>query len=106
MLALTGGTENAAQVYESSTRKAGNLILLDKGLNIGAQQKPFLEKCKDHYKSATFFGLTSDLIKTKQWTVKEIDSRTRWLAAMFDVIWSPEKNPSPVVQFSEWLKTN
>lgn len=101
---LTGGGDNAAQIYESYTRKAGNLILLDKGLNIGAQQKPFQKKCEDHYKSATFFGLTSDLIATQEWTLQEIDSRTAWLAEMFDIIWSPEKTASRVIQYSDWLK--
>ena len=106
VLALVGSGGEAAQLYESSIRKAGNLILLDKGLNIGAQQKPFKKKCQDHYKSATFFGLTSDLIEMAHWTADDIESRTRWLAEMFDIVWSPTKTSSPVVHYSDWLKTN
>ena len=104
VISLVGRQEDASQIYESSIRKAGNLILLDKGLNIGAQQKPFAKKCKEHYKSATFFGLTSDLIELTAWTTEDIESRTQWLAEMFDIIWSPEKTSSSVTHYSQWLK--
>lgn len=88
--------------YDAIVRQAGNLILLDKKLNIEAQQKPFSQKRDEHYSSATFFAHTQDLMIMPDWDKKQIESRTTWLAEMFEIIWSVEPSKKTVISYTEW----
>ncbi len=89
--------------YDTLVRQAGNLMLLDKKLNIEAQQKPFSQKRDEHYSSATFFAHTQDLMIMPNWDRNLIELRTEWLAEMFEIIWSVSPSKDTVVSFTQWL---
>jgi Protein of unknown function DUF262/Protein of unknown function (DUF1524)/MrcB-like, N-terminal domain len=88
--------------YDALVRQAGNLLLLDKKLNIEAQQKPFSQKRDEHYASATFFAHTQDMMLMPDWDRHQIESRTLWLAEMFEIIWSVAPTSAKVVSFTQW----
>ena len=99
-------TASSGRTYDLLVQQAGNLLLLDQKLNIEAQQKPFIQKRDDHYKSATFFSHTNDLSQLVEWNGELISKRTKWLAEMFEVIWSVEETEPQVVSFQDWLTRN
>ena len=100
------GSSSSNRAYGLLVQQAGNLLLLDQKLNIEAQQKPFIQKRDEHYKSATFFAHTNDLNQMVEWNPELINKRTKWLAEMFEVIWSVEETEPQVLSFQDWLSSN
>lgn len=88
--------------YEETVSQLGNLTILDRKLNLKAQQSPF-ELKKDKYKSSTSI-MTRDLCALEDWDSEQISSRQRWLAEMFDVVWSTDLPDleSKLHQYSSW----
>jgi hypothetical protein len=79
---------------------------LDQKLNIQAQRKPFVEKRDNQYDKSNV-KITRDLKETSSWSIDLIDSRTLWLAEMFDLVWSLDDGDSnKVVPFHAWLSGN
>lgn len=97
------GTSSSNKLYDQLVQQGGNLLLLDQGINIEAQQKPFVQKRDDHYKSATFYAHTNDMNQLVDWDAELINERTRWMAAMFGIIWSVETIADKVISFQDWL---
>lgn len=97
------GMSASSRAYDQVVQQAGNLLLLDKKLNIEAQQKPFVQKRDEYYKSATFYSHTSDMSGLVEWTKDLISQRTKWLASMFEIIWAVDSPPSKVISFESWL---
>jgi Protein of unknown function DUF262/Protein of unknown function (DUF1524) len=99
---LFNGDESQFSKYESLIGSAGNLTLLDVGLNLQAQKKPFAAK-KIEYKKSTM-DVARDLLDFEKWDKSMIEERTTWLAEMFELIWSPVRASTQVVSFTEWFK--
>lgn len=99
--ALYGSADIADGDYESDISSIGNLTLLDKGLNIQAQRKPFSDK-KDHYKLSNF-EITRDLCELPDWNIQNIGMRATWLIEMFEIIWSVNPTKNSVKSFTSWL---
>lgn len=89
--------------YESVIGSAGNLTLLDVGLNLQAQKKAFGFK-KVEYKKSTM-DIARDLLDFDKWNKAMIESRTKWLAEMFEEIWTPEQRKPKVISFTEWYQS-
>lgn len=93
--------EDRAGTYDDLVERMGNKTLLDKRLNIRAQQDIFKDK-KPKYESSSAC-MTRDLKELETWSIKEIESREEWLIEMFNLIWSKEMpEPSRLVQYSKW----
>jgi hypothetical protein len=90
--------------YDSTISEIGNLTLLDFKLNLQAQQMPFGEK-KDKYTLSTI-KITRDLLPLNEWSETSIKQRSKWLAEMFEVIWSISPAPGRVRSFNDWLDNN
>ena len=101
--ALFDGEEENYHNYEAVISSAGNLTLLDNGLNLQAQRKPFSEK-KIHYRRSTM-DVARDLEKFESWNSEVVSLRTQWLAEMFDLIWSADRTNIKAQRFSEWFRT-
>jgi hypothetical protein len=102
--ALFEGDSNQFEKYEATISEIGNLTLLDFKLNLQAQQLVF-ELKKDKYTLSTI-KITRDLLGLNEWTDNSVKQRTKWLAAMFDVIWSVSKDGARVKSFQDWLDNN
>ena len=102
-IALFGTDSEARKDYDDVISNIGNLTLLDKGLNIPAQRKPFADK-KDFYKKSSF-GISRDLCELPSWNWTNIKQRTNWLVEMFEIIWAVEKNDTKVVNFTDWISS-
>jgi hypothetical protein len=100
---VIGTTDDAADGYERYARQAGNLLLLDKALNIVEKRKAFQEKLQHHYQRATLSTHTEDLRHLDRWGGEEIELRTQWLAQMFEILWSIEPTENGVIGFADWL---
>ena len=99
------GEGNDTDSYTQLVNRPGNLTLLDHKLNIQAQRKPFAEKRDSEYDKSNVY-ITRDLKEFEEWTVDLIDSRTQWLAAMFDLVWSADEALSAkALKFSEWVQS-
>jgi hypothetical protein len=100
--ALYGNDQEAKRNYESDISRIGNLTLLDKGLNVQIQRKPFLEKRESYAKSN--FEISRDLKELPIWNMKVINQRTQWLSEMFNIFWSVEPDKQKLISFTEWLR--
>lgn len=89
--------------YESIIGSIGNLTLLDNGLNLQAQRKPFEEKKKEYRKST--MDVARDLMEFTTWNKETINLRTEWLVEMFEIIWSAKQSKSQPQAFSNWFKS-
>jgi hypothetical protein len=100
---LYGTDTEARKRYDDDISQIGNLTLLDKGLNLQAQRKPFIDK-QDYYKNSNF-GITRDLCDIPEWDLKVIKLRTNWLVEMFEIYWAieREKGQGRITPFTEWL---
>jgi hypothetical protein len=100
---LFGNDSEARKRYDEEIGQVGNLTLLDKGLNLQAQRKPFKEK-QDQYKNSNF-GITRDLCEIPEWRFDVIKLRTKWLVEMFEIYWAieREKGQGRITPFTEWL---
>ena len=81
------GTGDDADAYMFLVNTPGNLTLLDQKLNIQAQRKPFIEKRDGQYTKSNV-KITRELEAFSSWSADLINSRTEWLAEMFDILWS------------------
>jgi len=99
--ALFGNDEEARKRYDDEISQIGNLTLLDKGLNVQAQRKPFTDK-QDHYKNSNF-GITRDLVDLPGWDLISIQQRTKWLVEMFEIYWSVTPSNKKIQTFTDWL---
>jgi hypothetical protein len=97
------GLQGDAEAYGLHINSPGNLTLLDQKLNIQAQRKPFVEKRDNQYDKSNV-KITRDLKEISSWSIDLIDSRTLWLAEMFDLVWSlDDADLNKVVPFHKWL---
>jgi hypothetical protein len=90
--------------YESLVTAAGNLTLLDPGLNTKIGNKPFSIKRAEYQKSSMY--LTGDLNVFDIWDEQLIQDRTEWLVSNFSRICAVEKFNGQIETFSEWHKRN
>ena len=88
--------------YENVVSEIGNLTLLDPGINIPAGNRSFREKTESYYPFSTI-QLTLDLNNFDIWTKEDIESRTAWVAEMFDRIWHSSPANGNVLTFSDWI---
>jgi hypothetical protein len=102
--ALFEGDSSQFEKYDSTISEIGNLTLLDFKLNLQAQQLEFGLK-KDKYTLSTI-KITRDLLTLSDWSENSVKQRTKWLAAMFDVIWSVNPSGNQVKSFNDWLANN
>lgn len=102
--ALFEGDSSQFDKYDSTISEIGNLTLLDFKLNLQAQQLEFGLK-KDKYTLSTI-KITRDLLTLSEWSENSVKQRTKWLSAMFDVIWSVNPNGNQVKSFNDWLANN
>jgi uncharacterized protein with ParB-like and HNH nuclease domain len=86
--------------YENLVTAAGNLTLLDPGLNTKIGNKPFSNKRAEYEKSSMY--LTRDLSGFDIWDEQLIQDRTDWLASNFSQICSVEKFTGQIETFSNW----
>jgi hypothetical protein len=99
--ALFGNDEEARKRYDDVISQIGNLTLLDKGLNVQAQRKPFSDK-QEHYKNSNF-GITRELVDLQGWDLNSIQQRTKWLTEMFEIYWSIQPSSKKIQSFTDWL---
>lgn len=100
-LRMVFGTENEKYVsYENLKARAGNLTLLDPGLNTKIGNKPFAEKRLEYKRSVMY--LTNDLARFEIWDERLIDARTKWLAEVFTRVCSTTKNHALISSFFDW----
>ena len=99
--------------YDDLTEKLGNKTILEYGINMPLQNKPFTEKKAGisekkkkirGYKDSSIH-LTRDLLSFEIWSRELIESRTRWFAEMFNILWGYQTNKK-VEKFSIWYKSN
>jgi hypothetical protein len=64
----------------------GNLTILGKRINNKAQNKSFVDKCKEHYGNSEI-RMTRDLLKETAWDEATIHKRARSLAKVAIQIW-------------------
>ena len=103
-ITLFGKDSELRKSYDDVVGQIGNLSLLDGGLNIQAQRKPFNEK-KLAYEKSTFM-ISRDLQNFADWNLENIKLRNNWLSEMFEIIWSVEKSKKKVIHFSKWVSEN
>lgn len=101
---LFGQDSAQYEKYDATISEIGNLTLLDFKLNLQAQQMPFVDK-KEKYTLSTI-KITRDLLPLNEWSETSIKQRTKWLADMFEVIWSVSRENGRVRSFNEWLDNN
>ena len=100
---LFGKDQTRYANYESVIGAAGNLTLLDVGLNLQAQKKPFSAK-KVEYKKSTM-DIARDLLEFEVWDANMIEQRTDWLVEMFEQIWNPKPGKPKIVSFTDWFES-
>ena len=71
---------------EPFTWHVGNLTILGKRINGKAQNKPYAEKCKEHY-SISEIVMTKELLKIPTWDEASIRVRAKKMAATANQIW-------------------
>lgn len=89
-------------VWQELISGVGNLTLLDPKINIKVKNAPFSTKKVKYDESQ--IDIVRDLLDFEEWTQELIAERTKWLKAMFDIIWSVEESNGKVVSFGEWLE--
>jgi len=101
-MALYGNDSEAKKNYESDISRIGNLTLLDKGLNVQIQRKPFSDKKESYLKSN--FAISRDLQDLPVWNMKVINQRTQWLSEMFHIFWAVDASTDKMISFTDWLR--
>ena len=96
------GDQSRYLEYEEIITSAGNLTLLDPGLNSKLLNKPFAEKRQEYKKSVLY--ITTDLSEFERWDESLIDSRTSWLVEAFSGICRAKEPISEFPPFAQWLE--
>lgn len=79
------GPQSSRSIDDSKLNEIGNLGLLEKGLNMAAGSRPFIQK-KASYKDSQF-KLTTHLARKRSWTAASIDARTAEFAELACKAW-------------------
>lgn len=87
-------------VWQELISGVGNLTLLDPKINIKVKNDPFQEKKLKYEESQ--ISIVRDLLDFDEWSTDLIEDRTKWLAEMFEIIWSVEPSTEPVITFAAW----
>ena len=82
MTTLDAGKEE----FEEYKDKIGNLAIMEKRLNIEAGNSPFEEK-KTEYRQSEF-EMAKELANYPEWTIEQIEKRTRRLSEEAPIIWN------------------
>jgi hypothetical protein len=111
---LAGDTSGRS--YAALKSNIGNLTLLDHGLNSKIKTLPFkVAKTGFHgssktpidkvsaYEASSFF-MTTELKSLDQWTFIEIEERAKWVAEMFDIVFSAMPPSKKAISFTSWVK--
>jgi uncharacterized protein with ParB-like and HNH nuclease domain len=101
--ALLGETSDQ-DTYDFWVSQAGNLTLLDEGINFRAGQKLFAEKVTLYSKST--IHVTRDLTEIRAWNSAIIKKRTEWLMEMFEYLFGINDDSRKVIAFSKWVANN
>jgi len=97
---LFDGDEASFAQYPVVISEIGNLTLLDFKLNIKVKQQAFdLKKAK--YEVSTMY-ITDDLANVTEWTLREIQARTDWVVAMFEIVFNAQPSEDEILPFSVW----
>ncbi len=101
--------DEIAAEYDDLVERVGNKTLLEYKINSAIQNKTFSIK-KDGtivggkrikgYKDSSI-KLTEDLLALDIWSREHIESRTKWFAEMFNILWG-HQTTSPVKKFTTW----
>lgn len=97
------GNSDLFDTYDDRVTSLGNLTLLDPSINEKISNKDFSDK-KTSYSESSMY-LTTNLKDFDAWTTSIVDSRTQWLAEVFEAITSPGEPPKRVNAFKEWGKS-
>jgi hypothetical protein len=101
--------------WKTLVSAAGNLTLLDPGINLKIQNDPFRtgDACpanedeidnKVCWYRKSVLEINKDICDQPVWNSSIIAQRSEWLAEMFENIWAVEPKHSELVSFSEWLE--
>lgn len=106
---LTTDPDDIAAEYDDLTEKLGNKTILEYGINMPLQNKSFSEKKEGilnknkkirGYRDSSI-QLTHDLLSFEYWSRELIESRTKWFAEMFNILWGYQTTKR-VEKFSIW----
>ena len=92
---------------------AGNLTLLDPGINLKVQNDPFRtsSECPSEDKDIdnkvcwyrkSVLEMNREICDEPVWTREVIEDRSKWLAAMFENIWAVKPKYDNVISYAEW----
>jgi hypothetical protein len=104
-------SEEIAAEYDDLCERLGNKTLLEYKINSAIQNKPFTTKQDGlvvggkkikGYKDSSI-KLTKDLLLMGDWSREKIESRTKWFAEMFNIIWG-HQTTARVEDYSTWSK--
>ena len=104
--------DEIAAEYDDLTEKLGNKTILEYGINMPLQNKSFEVKKEGilikkkrikGYKDSSI-QLTQDLLSFENWSRELIDSRTKWFAEMFNILWGYQTTKK-VEKFSNWYNS-
>lgn len=97
--------------YSSKTEAWGNKTLLESDINNVIKQSLFPVK-RDGNSEEEWLGyrhsvlaVTRDLQEIDEWTIKEIDLRSKWASESFLKIWDVSPDLQGVLDYSEWRKS-
>jgi len=103
--------DEIAAEYDDLSEKLGNKTLLEYKINSAIQNKPYVikkdgitvgsKKIKGYRDSS--IKLTQDLLSIDDWSREKIESRTKWFAEMFNIIWGYQTT-ARVEDYSTWSK--
>jgi hypothetical protein len=106
---LATDQDEIAAEYDDLTEKLGNKTILEFGINVPLQNKPFgikkkgilvgKKKIKGYEDSS--IQMTRDLLSFEFWSRELIEARTKWFAEMFNIIWGYQTTKK-VEKFSIW----
>ena len=115
------GLESKSDIDEDDWREfvsaAGNLTLLDPGINRAIKNLPFrapvgtqrnqaskspIDKVSEYATSVQ--RVNRELQHFEEWTSDLIQQRTQWLREMFEILWSIEPTQKVVISFNDWLE--
>ena len=106
---LATDQDEIATEYDDLTEKLGNKTILEFGINVPLQNKSFsikkqgilVGKKKIKGYEASSIQMTQDLLLFEYWSRELIESRTKWFAEMFNIIWGYQTTKK-VEKFSNW----
>ena len=105
---IFSGNESMFDEYTQVISEAGNLTLLDFKINLEVKQWPFNlnlskpEKIKVSKYHNSSMAMTRDLETLPNWDEAEVQSRTKWVAESFNLIWRVDENTTGVQPYSIW----